>query len=197
LAGSQSPDNPLLRPLEEGLISQYTYEGIWLTVDFYENLWKLINLKTTIIKSAFKRQGWDWEFTTARELLENIIASDINGEFSLRMKPYYVENASEYRELAKLVNRRYRGFLTVQEKEKLSKLRQKHSFPNKWLERLVSVCQLLAERNEFIRVRVAIHNELMRGISKLHRDAGYKPELREQAQISYVWKNGTRIEGIH
>ena len=197
LAGNQSPDNPLLRPLEEGLISQYTYDIFWLTVDLYENWWKLINLKTRIIKSAFKKQGWGWEFTTARELLESIIASEIDGEFSMRMKPYYVQNASEFRELATLANRSYRGFLTVQEKENMEKLKQKHSVPNIWFKRLIDVSQLLAEKDEFIRVRVAIHQELMRGISKLHRDAGYKPELREQAQISYVWRNGTRIKGIH
>jgi hypothetical protein len=197
VAGHGSPDNPLLRPLEEGEIDQYYHDFCWLTVDLYENLWKLINLKTRRIKAAFNKQGWVWPFESPRQLLEEIIATDINGEFSNILKPRYERNVKELKRLAKLAHRSYKGFLAPKDRTELARLKEKHSQPNVWLKRLLDVSRLLGETDEFIRVRVAIHDEILRGVCKLELDAACQPEWRRHGQISELWIDGVKRPGIN
>lgn len=198
MAGHRSSvDNPLLRSLEEGEIDQYYHDSCWLSVDLYENLWKLIHLKDRRIKAAFNKLGWGWSFESPRELLEEIIATEINGEFSNILKPRYERHVKELKKLAKLAHRSYKGFLTQKDRTELSRLKEKHSQPNIWLTRLIDVSRLLAETDEFIRVRVGIHDEIMRGICKLQQDAACKPELRRHGQISEIWIDGAKRIGIN
>ncbi|MBD2014333.1 hypothetical protein H6F96_10150 [Microcoleus sp. FACHB-53] len=195
MAGRGSVDNPLLRPLEEGEIDQYYHDSCWLTVDFYENLWKLIHLKDRRIKAAFNKL--EWSFESPRQLLEEIIASEINGEFSNILKPRYEHHVKELKKLAKLAHRSYKGFLSQKDRTELARLKEKHSQPNTWLTRLIDVSRGLAETDEFFQVRVAIHDEIMRGICKLQQDAACKPELRRQGQISEIWIDGAKRIGIN
>ena len=195
LAGHSSPDNPLLRPLEEGEIDQYYHDFCWLTVDLYENLWKLISLKTRRIRAIFNKQGWALD--SPRQLLEEIIASGINGEFSNFLKPRYERNAKELTKIAKLARRTYIGFLPQKDREELVRLKEKHSQPNVWLKRLIDVSRLLGEKDEFISVRVAIHDEIMKGICNLQINASCKPEWRQHGQLSEIWTDGVKKLGLN
>lgn len=198
LAGHRSSvDNPLLRSLEEGEIDQYYHDSCWLSVDLYENLWKLINLKNRRIKAAFNKLGWERSFESPRQLLEEIIASEINGEFSNILKHRYEHHIKELKRLAKLAHRSYKGFLCKKEAAELIRLKEKYSQPNVWLTRLIDVSRLLGEIDEFIRVRVAVHDEILRGICRLQQDAACKPELRQHGQISELWIDGVRRVGIN
>ena len=197
IVGHGSPDNPLLRSLEEGEIDQYYHDFCWLTVDLYENLWKLVSLRTRHIKAAFTKQGWGWPFKSHRQLLEQIIAVGIDGEFSNILKPRYERHAKELKKLAKLAHRSYKGFLTPKDTAELTRLKGKHSQANVWLNRLIDVSRWLGATDEFIRVRVAIHDEIMRGLCKLQLDAACKPEWKRHGQISELWIDGVKRAGIN
>lgn len=195
LAGHKHLDNPLLRELEEGTIDKYYHDNVWLTVDLYENLWKLIHLKGKLVKAAFLKQGWDYPFKCSRELLEEIISSFIDGEFSNVLKSHYVEHAGEFRKIATLGRKNNKDFLSTQERQRLTELTKKHSQPNVWLERLLAVGNALAEWDSFVQVRMNIHQEIMDGIAAFQVVANFKPELKKHGQTSYTWQNGVKVSG--
>ena len=197
LAGHKTPENPLLRALEEAEIDQYYHDQCWLTTDLYENLWKLLSLKEKRIKAAFKKQGWD--FSCPRIVLEQILASEINGEFSVILKPHHEENAKELKKIAKLQHRAHKGFgLGTEENKELRRLTQKYSEePNILLDRLLRVAAALSKQDGFISTRLVVHRALMQGIARLKLDAGCKPQLKQHGQISSTWIDGQKLPGVN
>lgn len=190
LAGRSSPENPLLRSLEEGQVDQYYHDQCWLSVELYENLWKLLNVKEKRIKAAFKKQGWD--FNSPRIALEQILANEINGEFSVILKPYHEQNAKELRRIAKLQNHAHKGFgLRKADEEERKRLVEKYSSEpqNIYLDRVLASAATLAEKDALIRTHLEIHHAVMRGITKLHLDAACKPHLKQHGQTSFTWSN--------
>lgn len=196
LAGHKHPDNPLLRELEEGIIDQYYHDSVWLTVNLYDNLWQLIHIQSRLIKTAFISQGWGYPFKSPRELLEEIISSTIDGEFFNTLKPLYIAHAGEFKEIAKLGRKNNKDSLSTPERERLTKLTQKHSQPNIWQERLLAVGNALAEKNRSVRVQMNVHREIMDRIAALQLDAACKPEFKKHGQTSSTWQNGVKIPGI-
>jgi len=198
LVGRGSPENPLLRALEEGQIDQYYHDQCWLSVHLYENLWKLLSLKEKRIRAAFRKQEWD--FISPRIVLEQILANEINGEFSVVLKPRHEENAKELKKLAKLQNQSHKGFgLKEADEEERKRLVEKYSSQPKniWLDRVLAIAATLAEKDALIRTHLEIHHAVIRGITKLELDAACKPHLKQHGQVSSTWRNGQKFSGLN
>jgi hypothetical protein len=198
LAGHGSPENPLLRELEEGAIDQYYHDQCWLSAQFSENLWKLLSLKEKRIKAGFKERGWD--FSSPRIVLEQILASEVNGEFSVILKPRHEVNPKELKRLAILQNHDHKGFgLNKADEEERKRLVKKYSSEPEsiWLDRVFAIAAILAKKDALIRTHLEIHRALMRGITKLRLDAACKPHLKKHGQVSSTWINGQKFPGLN
>jgi len=58
LAGSDFPDNPLRIHLEEGEIDKFKYDYLSLIIEYYTNLWWLLNTKHQKISKRLKNKGY-------------------------------------------------------------------------------------------------------------------------------------------
>lgn len=213
-AGRGQPDNPLAWALEENLVTEWWHDYVWLSVDLYENLWRLIHLKARAIKAAFKKR-WEHPFTSVPELLQEIVRSDIDSEFLNCLKPLFIEKANEISEITNIKRRQRRYFplpihanwqrltlwvrmVQLVEWELLRKLVRQYSTPAIWYERLMEVTQALAERDTFVATRLKIHYELQDSLHKMQQRASCDPNLKRLGfQTSKTWEDGVKSEGIN
>lgn len=196
LAGRSQPDNPLLRDLEDGLIDQWLHDYKWLESDLYENLWKLISLRERLIKTALAKI-WGYPFTSSRDLMQQIIQEDLEGEFCQIFKPRYSYKSGEIQKIAKLKRKFHRDELSDAEQKQMWQLIDRHAPYPMWYDRVISVCQSLAVRGDvFIQTRLRIHGEILDGICKMQIRAECTPSLRHHRSRSHTWENCKKITGI-
>ncbi len=191
-AGKGQPDNPLLRELEDGLIDQWKHDYIWLECDLYENLWKLIKLRGRQIKSAIKRAFGDFPFACGRELMEEIIRADIDDEFRQCLKKKYEWKPTHLKEIAKLKRKMHRDEISDPELERLYALIDQHAPYPIWYDRLLSVCEVLAERDPFISTRLNINSDIIDGLCRLKLKAECDPLLKHHRRPAETWIDGKK-----
>lgn len=193
LAGSdEQPDNPLLRDLEEEKIEPFYHNRIWLSTRMYENLWSLVNLKWKQIKARLKRSKWRCPFTTGRELMEEIIKTEVDSEFSVCLKSFFEDKPHEISELFALSRKNLTTDLPSDRQKQLKKLVGKYATPNPWLERLIEVSRGIAKNDVLIYNMLATHDAHLDGICKSQQDASCKPELKSKYSPPETWKDGKR-----
>ncbi len=189
LAGSDGqPDNPLLRDLEEGKIEPFQNDQIWLSTRMYENLWNLVNLKWKPIKAKLKSSQWGCPFTTGRELLEVIIKTEVDSEFSVCLKSFFEAKTHEINELFALSRKNLTTDLPPDHQKRLKQLRSKYATRIPWLERLIEVSRSIAKNDALTYTMLATHDVLLDGICKKQQDVFCKPKLKQPES----WINGKR-----
>lgn len=196
LAGRSQPDNPLLRDLEDGLIDQYLHDYWWLESDLYENLWKLVSLRERKIKAVLAKI-WGYPFTSSRDLMQQIIQEDLEGEFCQIFKPRYSYKSSEIQKIAKLKRKLHRNELSDTEQKQMWHLIDRHAPYPMWCDRVVSVCKSSVVRGDtFIQTRMRIHGEIIDGLCKMQIRAECTPSLRHHRPRSHTWENCKQTAGI-
>lgn len=196
LSGHTQPDNPLLRSVEDGLIDQWSHDYTWLVSDLYDNLWKLVNLRGRQIKSAIKKVFGDYPFASNRELLQEIIRADIEGEFCQILKKQYQYKPTHIKEIHKLKRKMHREGLVDKSLEQLYKLIEQHAPYPIWYDRLISVCEVMADRGDtFINTRLQINADLLDGISRMRLKADCDPSLSHHRRRKELWINGKKNPG--
>jgi hypothetical protein len=145
-AGRGNSDNSLLKELKAGLIDEETYQDIRLDAALFDNWWKLVHLNEQTIKAELEKvKSWGYPFNSSRELVEEMIREDLEGEFVNCLKPYYAYNSRIMRLIAQLKRKHCRGELGEAESQEMLKLiDQNVPFPI-WYDRVISVSQILVE----------------------------------------------------
>lgn len=190
LAGHTQPDNPLLRGLEEDLINQWSHDSRIYSAMLYDNLFKIVTHRWKTIKRSLDLSEWGCPFSTGTELVQEIIASEINEQFSNCLKPYYASTPYKMGQIYTLGRKVRRNREDSESLEKLRKKVKPHSTQVVWLGRLVSVCQVLAERDNLIQTHLEIHESIVDGICKQWQKATYKPKLSRHYSPSEEWRDG-------
>lgn len=190
------PDNPLQPMIDSGEISLRCYNTMLLSSDLYRNLWELIVFKQRLLKTQFIYQGWEFPFKPYRLLMEEIIRTDVDGEFANILKERYVAKAQDYRVIAELGKKNLNGTLSCKERNLLTNLSVTHSGGNEWLTRLIAVAESLAS-DRFIKTKVDTHRTIMNAIASRQIQEAKCPELRSsQGEASATWIDGVKFAGI-
>lgn len=190
------PDNPLQPIIDSGEISLRYYNTMILSSNLYHNLWELIVFKQRLLKTNFIHQGWGFPFKPDRLLMEEIIRSDVDGEFANVLKSRYVAKAQDYRQIAELGKKNLDGTLSCDQRDLLSNLANKHSQPNEWLNRLIAVAESLSH-DRVIKTKLDIHNTIMNSIATRQMQEAKRPELKSvQEASSHTWIDGIKSLGI-
>ncbi len=197
LAGHGFPDNPLARYLMEGdVCGKHYHDRTWLTADMYDNLWKLLNQRQKKLKSAFVKQDWGYPFESPRAFLEEIMGCGVDSEFCVYLKHQHSSNTRENRKLATLGRKNIKNTASSKEIKELDALVSKHGQSNIWLHRLVTISEILAEHDSFIKTRLAVHKAFLDGIIALQQEATCNPQLKNLGlQQTSTWDNGEKFVG--
>lgn len=192
LVGRNNSDNPLLNERKAGLLDEEMYKYIRYEADLYENLWQLIQLNEQPIKAELEKvKRWGYPFASSRELVEEIIRADLDGEFSNCLKERYIYNPRINRKIATLKRKDHREGLSEAERQELLTLIEQNAPYPIWYDRVISVAEYLAEQgNQCIKQHLEINSEI---INRLKR----KQYQRERSKAtSYTWDKGKKIRGI-
>lgn len=190
LAGINNRANPLLKERKAGIIDEETYLSIRVTAQLFDNWWQLVMLNEEPIKAALEKTC-GYPFSCGRELVEEMIRGDIEGEFSNCLKSYYVYNSKVIRDIATLKHKQHRGELDEVEEQELYKLIDLNSAFPIWYHRVISVCEYLAERgNQSIAEHLAINGKIINRLSR----GQFKRE--RSRSTSKTWSNGKLSKGI-
>ena len=192
LAGRDNPDNPLRKELKTGLIDEETYKDIRLDAELFENWWKLVQPNEQAIKAELEKvKSWGYPFNSSRELVEEMIREDLEGEFANCLKPYYAYNSRIMRLIAQLKHKHCTGELGGAESQDLFKLIDQNVPLPIWYDRVISVSQILVEQgNTCIKEHLVINGKI---INRLAR----RQYQRERSQsTSQTWHKGRVIKGI-
>lgn len=192
LAGHDNPDNPLQREFKAGLIDEEKYKYIRSEAHLYENWWQLVQLNEQQIKAVLEKiKSWGYPFDSSRELVEEIIRADLEGEFSNCLKTRYVYDSKEIKQIAVLKRKHHRGELSETEWQELLKLIDQNAPYPIWYDRVISVAEVLAERgNTCIEKHLEINSKIINRLSRMQYQ-------RERSQTtSNTWDKGINTPGI-
>lgn len=190
----QGSDDPLTQALSSGEIDRTDYDYIWLTVNYYQRLWELVQISFPIVKPELERiLGRSPK--TALEIFEWILRDSSIERFSVCLEPYVELSARKSSKAYGLAAKICSG-------EKLSESEQKQS--QQWIRpdklnqvvnchpvlqiTLATCLNKVSQRKTILMVRleayVAATCSLNKQSEKLFRHAP-----------SYAWKNGNRGNG--
>jgi len=149
----------------------------------------------------------DYLFDSSRDLLQEIARRNLEVEFVNCLKPHHIDNAKEIKEMANLTRKESRDGLDANEWKKHLNLIAKYT-PESFLfllHRVLGSCQMRIfgdfqtsrAQDEITWSHLRVHDEIADKLSQMHQLAACDPALKHHGQISYVWKNGVRSEGVN
>lgn len=194
LAGQEFPDDPLFLPLKLGEIDGFRHNYLWLIAEYYNNLWWLLNTKHQKICKRLKNKGH--RQSTPLFLVSEIARGNIEGEFQQIFKSHYSFSEYDLRRISQLGKKRCSGQLAQDKGQRFEHLLEKHSNPSVWLDHLLEVCGVLAERDRLIEAALQKHYAICRAMYSMLEDATHKPDLRLHAD-SYSFLNGKKYQGAN
>lgn len=181
-------DDPLSRLLALGQIDSDNYERVWLLVDFYEQLWGLIQLAEPYVKAEFLRLGGDYPFKSAFELFAQIVWEDTNSTFSVCLKPYHEVSARKYEKAYRLAAKGCTESLNPIEESNL------HGLLNQHQPCLLMSLVLLVSQQKATRRRRALSSKLSMFYLALGKLCDKRATISRKAG-SFAWKKGQIVEG--
>jgi hypothetical protein len=194
MAGGEFPDNPLTLPLEQGEIDKFRHDYLWLITEYYNNLWWLLNTKHQKISKALKNKGH--QQSTPLFLIKEIAKGNIEGEFQQIFKSHYTFSEYDLRQISTYGKKLCTGQLQGDEQQRFKQLVKKHSNPSIWLNRLLEVCGVLAERDRLVQTALQKHYAICNAMYSMLRDSTHKPEIRHHGK-SYTFLNGKKYQGVN
>lgn len=181
-------DDPLARLLASDQIDLDNYERVWLLVDFYEQLWGLIQLAEPYIKAEFLRLGGDYPFKSAFEIFARIVWEDTNSTFSVCLKPYHEVSRRKYEKAYRLAAKGCTELLNPIEESNL------HGLLNQHQPCLLMSLVLLVSQQKATRRRRALSSKLSMFYLALGKLCDKEASVRKKAG-SFAWKNGEILKG--
>lgn len=181
-------DDPLARLLASGQIDSDNYERVWLLVDFYEQLWGLIQLAEPYIKAEFLRLGGDYPFKSAFELFARIVWEDTNSTFSVCLKPYHEVSARKYEKAYRLAAKGCTESFNPIEESSLNGLLNQHQ------PCLLMSLVLLVSQQKATKRKLALKSKLEMFYQALGKFCDKRATICRKAG-SFAWNNGEILKG--
>lgn len=183
--GSCDPLQPLLKSKE---IDSDTYDRVWLSVDFLEQLWGLVQLAEPYVKSECERLKFDYPFASAFDLFMRIVWEQTNAKFSICLKPYHEISADKYEKAYRLTAKSCREGLNLIEYQRQQGLLNQHQ-QNKWMRIVIAICHQKATKR-----KRALKSKLEIFYLALANLCDKEATVRRKAG-SYAWQNGEILTG--
>jgi hypothetical protein len=118
-------DNPIWKLQKEGVISKDTYQRVWAAVEYYDQLWGLLQLAFEGFKASVEEQGENFRFTSQLDLFRQLVADDANAVFLPCLEKYYENLSSKKEKYFRLVNKVYQENLSeLQRKRKIERIEE-------------------------------------------------------------------------
>lgn len=181
-------DDPLKPLLSSGELNQDIYDRVWLVVDFYEQLWGLVQLVTPYVQSELSETKWKFLAESAYKLFARLIWNEVNSDFAVCLKPYHEFSARKYEKAYRLAAKRVKEGLNLLEEKKL------HGLLNQERSDLLLQVVIAVAYQRATKSRLALKSKLEMfhlSISKL-----YEKEATISRKIgSFAWRNGRLSKG--
>ena len=181
-------DDPLWPRLKSGELDRNFYNQIWLTVDYYQRLWELIQCSFHHIRPELTRLGLGDYPSSAYDLFWCVIFENINKQFRTCLEPYREFSAKKMVQEHQLLKKAREGKATKIERQRAALLKER-KLQNLLLFIVVSICKKKARERE--RVVKAKLEDFYTALSRLC-DA---EATRRRNLGSFAWKNGKLIRG--
>lgn len=189
--GKNDPLKPLLRSRS---IDLTTYNLVWYCVDYYEQLWNLVQLAQPDLEADLKRLGIEFPFESALELFAAIISSQINHAFLVCLKPYYEISKGKYENKFCLAEKWCKQDINLIEKGVLKGLLAQHSpvvwdINLIWLPLMLIICHSkVGKTSSPLKAKLEDYYKAMGRVSKTLATSCRKQEA------SFAWINGKRVK---
>lgn len=176
-------DDPISGLVRSGKINQDIYDRIWLMVEFWEQIWGLVQLAAPYIQEEIEKLGLEYPFKNAFELFATIIWEESNSTFSVCLKPYYEVSALKYERACRLASKSCKEILNPIEERRLHGLLNQQ--PNMmWMALTLSICHQKATRQ-----RIALKTKLELFYVALGKLCDKEATISRKTS-SFAWKDG-------
>jgi hypothetical protein len=176
-------DDPLKPLLKSGEVNQDVYDRVWLAVDFYEQLWGLVQLVTPYIQQEFEGTGLEFLSESAFKLFLRLVWNEANEGFAVCLKPYHEASSRKYEQAYRLGAKGCREELNPIEERKLHGLLNQHQ-PDMLMRFVVAVAHQKATRK-----RLALKSKLEMFYMALGKLCEKEATISRKLD-SFAWKNG-------
>lgn len=181
-------DDPLFPLLRSEQITLDTHQRVWLVVNFYEQLWGLVQLATPYIQAEFEGSGLEYLAESAFVLFTRLIRSEVDSDFAVCLKPYHEVSSRKYERAYRLAVKGCQEGLKSREERILHRILNQHQ-PNVLLSFVLAVCHLKATRT-----RPALKSKLEMFYIALGKLCEKEAAISRKAG-SFAWKKGRIVEG--
>jgi len=190
----EGKDDPLHIQLQSGDIDAMTYNRVWLTVDYYEKLWELIQISFCYVKAEFERLELASQPKSALELFLEIVKRRANAAFSVCLG-YNEVSAPKFVKECQLISRGYKGEVSPLKCKQLHKKQKQEDA--KGIKNLMNFTLAICHRKA-TKSRPALKAKLEAFYTAMLRFNDNEATVRRKVG-SFAWKNGrilrTRKEG--
>lgn len=188
-------DQPYLKKeLEKGQIDQFSYNYSLAEAKIYKSLWKLIQVDEAGIRKILSN-NWGFPFDSSRAFFVEIVREDLEEEFCACLRRRYIYKACDVKETAKLKRKAHRGTASSAEIDRLYSLIDHHVPFATWLNRLLSVAEILSNKNPLLKECLESYREGMYTLTKLQIQRDCDPNLRHHKRRTHSWKQGQYYQG--
>lgn len=181
-------DDPLWPRLKSGELDRDFYNQIWLTVDYYQRLWELIQISFHHIRPELTRfELGDWP-SSAYDLFCGVICENARNNFCRCLEPYCEFSAKKMVQKHQLLKKVREGKATKIQRQRALELKEQEP-QNLLLFIVVSICKKKATGRQ--RVVKAKLQDFYTALSRLCDCEA----TRRRNLGSFAWKNGKLMRG--
>jgi len=179
-------EDPLRALLESREIDRSTYEHVWLTVDFYERLWELVQVSFYYVQPELENYGLSFLSKSAAALFSFIVLFEANADFFVCLKPYHECSSGKQTKNQRLAKKVLKGEAKPHELRQLKGLNDKNEF-NLPLFITLAISQEKATRKEpVLKAKLEAFNVALFKLSDCEATACRKAG-------SFAWNKGEMI----
>ncbi len=181
----------LANEVQKDIIDKYRYDYIWLVYDNYDILWKLLYNHQNIFKD-YLSQYPDYCFNSLREVFEEIVRNDFDGQLAQCLQKCYVYKVHEIKRIFIFKQKLMIGEkLSKEEEEEFNRLKKIHYIPNK-LKNLVFSVAIKRQDIESIKTLLMQKLDVENALSRHERKKYYYPEYKNHLSPSHTWERGEK-----
>lgn len=181
-------DNPLDSLLKTKQINRNTYNLVLHTVDWYEQLWGLVQLSEPHVQARVIEWGFEYPFKSAFELFVRILYDSINADFSICIKGYQEFSTDKFEKAFRLVAKACTKEIDS-EQEKFLRRTLPQSGEFCWLTLLLAICHFkVSTRRTPLKSKLEDFYIVSERLFELEATTCRKAK-------SFAWKDGKKGKG--